>query len=108
MENTRNASAGKQGLSFQMWLRRHVRFAFAADLCRDWDSFGGLAAQLPHITPLLSLAATENCPHAMLYRKELARFLSESARARITLNFRPYLSEVKGDILKMAPQGNSG
>ena len=94
---------GKQELSFQMRLRHHMRFVVTADLCHAWDSFGGMAAQLPQITLLLSLAATENFARAMLYRKEIVRFLSESARARITLNFRSYLSEVKGDILKMAP-----
>ena len=95
---------GKQELSFQMWLRRHMRFVFAAGLCRDWDSSGGLAAQLSQITLLLSLASTGNCAQSILYRKELARFLSGGARGRVTFNSRPYLSEIKDDILKMAPE----
>ena len=95
---------GKQDISFQMWLRHHLRFVFAADLCHAWDPFGGLAAQLSQLAVILSLASTENCSYAMIYHKELVRFLADSARARIPLDFRNYLSEVKEDICKLIPR----
>ena len=95
---------GKQDISFQMWLRHHFRFLFTADLCHAWDPFGGLAAQLSQVAVILSLASTENCSYAMIYHKELVRFLADSARARIPLDFRNYLSEVKEDIRKLIPR----
>ena len=31
---------GKQDIAFRMWLRRHLRFVFAAGTCRAWGPFG--------------------------------------------------------------------
>ena len=87
---------GKQDTSPQMWMRRRLSFVFTADLCQAWDPFGGLAAQFSPIAVILLLASTENCNYDMVYRKELVRCLADSASARIPLDFRNYLSEIKG------------
>ena len=52
-------ASGKQGISFQMWMRHHLGFVFAADLCHAWDPFGGLAAQLSQLAAILSMASAE-------------------------------------------------
>ena len=95
--------SGKQDISFQMRMRHHLRFVFAADLRHAWGPFGGLSAQLSQLAAILSLASTENCTYATIYHKELVRFLADSTRARIPLGFRNYLSEVKEDICKLIP-----
>ena len=94
----------KHDISFQMWLRHHLRFLVTADLCHAWQPFGGLAAQLSQLTVLLALASTETCSFAMQYHAELSRFLSDAARARLDINYVDYLSAVKDDIFKRAPQ----
>ena len=78
-----------------MCLRRHFRFIFTADLCRDLDHFRGLAARLSQAAVILSLASTENCTYATIYHKESVRLLGESDRARIQHDFRQYISEIK-------------
>ena len=92
----------KREISPQMRMRRHFRFIIDADLRRAWDPFGGLAAQLSHVEVILSLASTENCNCDMTYQKELVRFLPDSARARMPIDFRNYLSEIKDAICQMA------
>ena len=94
----------KQDISFQMWLHHHYRFIFAAELCSAWKPFGGLAAQLSLIAVLLSLASTDSCAFAIAYFAELSRFLADSARARLDINYTSYLGELKDDIFKRVPR----
>ena len=94
----------KQDISFQRWLHRHYRFVFAAELRSAWKPFGGLAAQLSLIAVLLSIASTDSCAFAIAYIAELPRFLADSARARLDINYISYLDEIKDDISKRAPR----
>ena len=73
---------GKKDISFHMRKRRHISFVIAAYLCHDCAPFGGMSAQISHIAHLLSIAPTEHCNYALMYRRELVRFLADAARAR--------------------------
>ena len=90
----KNRGSRKQSISFQMWLRHHMRFIFADEMCNAWAPFGGLASQLNHVAVLLSLATLENAGFAMKYHDLLVTTLSEYARARFPCDYRAMLSEV--------------
>ena len=95
----KNKSKGvrKNAISFQQWLHHHMRFVFSAEVCSLWTPFGGIAAQLNHITVLLSLATLESAGFAMKYHDLLVRTLADCARARFPFDYATALSEVHED-----------
>lgn len=103
---TKNSGARKKAIAFQMWLRRHIRFVFAAEMCNDWTPFGGLVAQLNSIAVILSLASLESAGYAMRYRELLVTTLKDFARARFPCDYQSALSEVHEDTRRAAVRGN--
>ena len=79
---SKNRGTRKQSISFQMWLRHHMRFIFSAEMANAWTPFGGLSAQFNHIAVLLSLASTESAAYAIKYHDSLVNSLAEYARGR--------------------------
>ena len=75
-------SANPQALPLNAWLLYQLRFIFAADLCGAWATFGGLSAQLNHLSVVLHLATTEAIGTALTYDQLLKSHLEELARAR--------------------------
>ena len=93
-----NRGTRKQGIAFQMWMRRHYRLVFAAKMCNDWATlWGGLAAQLNHIAVFLSIDTTESAAYAISYHNPLASTLADYARARFPFDYHTALSDVHED-----------
>ena len=57
-------------------------FLFAADLCSAFEGFGGLSAQLSHLSTLLELSILESVGVALAYRRIVTTKLQERARQR--------------------------
>lgn len=51
-------AAHPQPVPINAWVLYQMRFIFAADIRGDWNSFGGLAAQLNHLPISLHIATT--------------------------------------------------
>ena len=60
-------AANPQALPLSAWLLYQMRFIFSADLCGAWSTFGGLSAQLNHLSIVLHLATTEAIGTALTY-----------------------------------------
>ena len=71
-------------LSVQSFLLYQLRFVLAADLCSAWAVFGGLGAQLSHLSIALNLAVIETVGIALNYHNILSTRLTERARQRST------------------------
>ena len=100
----KNFKSGQQ-LSFQAWLLYLLRFLIAADVCKAWDTFGGLIAQLNRLGIVLNLAVTENVPTALLYDSQLRAHIADLARQRsVNVDYATLLAEeniaVKRQVLK--------
>ena len=48
--------------------------------------------------PPLSMSSTENATRYIAYRTELALFLSDAARERLSIDYVSYISKVKEEI----------
>ena len=71
-----------QELNIQSFDLYQIRFLFAADLCKAFDSFGGLAPQLAHLSIVLNLSITDSVGVALAYRRVVSTRLQEKARQR--------------------------
>ena len=71
-----------QLVPFQAWLLYQLRFVFTAEICGAWQLFGGLAAQLSHLSIVLHLSTVETMAVALSYDRLVKAFLAEKARAR--------------------------
>ena len=80
-----------------MWLHHHIRFIVSAEMCSLWTPFGGIAAQLNHLTVILTLATPESAGFAIRYHELLIRTLSDHARARLPFDYFTALSEIHDD-----------
>ena len=82
--NSRQAAknAKPQSLPFSAWILYRIRFISTADVCGAWSSFGGLAAQLNHLSIVLHIATTETIGTALVYDSLLSSHLDELARSR--------------------------
>ena len=76
-------AAHPQPVPINDWVLYQMRFIFAADLCGDWSSFGGLSAQLNHLSAALHIATTEAVGSAFTYDQPTKSHLGELARARV-------------------------
>ena len=83
-ENSRhkNRSSAPISIPCQDWVLYNIRFLITGELCGAWRSFGGLAAQLPHVDIVLNIAKTENIPTALSYDRLVRTDIQERARAR--------------------------
>ena len=83
-----------QQVSLQAWLLYTLRYIFTGDLSDSWYAFGGLSAQLNHLSVALHLAVTENATLAIHYDRELRLHLQRLARSRdADVDFYQSLSE---------------
>ena len=83
---TGNRQAAKaaqfQPLPLNAWLLYQLRFILAADICGAWTAFGGIAAQLNHLSIVLHIATTEAIGTALTYDSLLKAHSEELARSR--------------------------
>ena len=73
-----------QSLPLNAWLLYQMRFILSTDLCGDWATFGGLSAQLDHLSISLRLSTTEDIGAALTYGQLSKAHLEELARANGT------------------------
>ena len=66
----------------QAWLLYNLRFVIAADLAGDWSAFGGIAAQLNHLSIIMHIPTTDSAAIALSYDRMAREFLAEKARSR--------------------------
>ena len=71
-----------QLVPFQAWLLYQLRFIMTAEVCGAWQLFGGLTAQLNHLSIVLHLSTVETMAVALSYDRLVKAFLAEKARAR--------------------------
>ena len=71
-------------LPLNAWLLYHLRFIFAADVVGAWQLFGGVVAQLNHLTIFLHISTTDAIGVALTYDQLLKAHLGELSRARAT------------------------
>ena len=69
-------------MSFQLFVLTYVRFVLAGYLAGAWDRFGVLAAQLPRLGTLLSIAEAENAMAAMAYGRSVRMTIETNSRKR--------------------------
>ena len=98
-----------QELSIQAFLLYQILFLYAADICRRWEGFGGLAGKLPHLSTVLALDVTENAGLALSYHRALSQKLCELARQRTVAEseFVSFLSADNFPILEQAKRENA-
>ena len=70
-------SAVPQLLPLNAWLLYQLRFIFSADLCGAWACFGGVAAQLNHLSVVLHIATVDAIGVALTYDQLLKAHLEE-------------------------------
>ena len=75
-------SSEPQLVPFQAWLLYQLRFVFTAEICGAWQLFGGLAAQLSHLSIVLHLSTVETMAVAFSYDRLVKAYLAEKARSR--------------------------
>ena len=88
---------GKQAISRQMLIRRHVRFIFLVDMCNAWAPFGVISDKVNRPAVLLSLAILANAGPAVRYRDLLVRTIADCARPRFPCDYHTALSDVHDD-----------
>ena len=71
-----------QTLNIQAFALYHMRFLFAADLCKAWVPSGGLGPQFAHLSTVLHLSVTETVGIALAYHRLICQKLQEKARRR--------------------------
>ena len=77
-----NRASDPQLVPFQAWLLYQLRFIMTAEVCGAWQLFGGLTAQLNHLSIVLHLSTVETMAVALSYDRLVKAFLAEKARAR--------------------------
>ena len=88
-----------QQVSLQAWILYLLRFILTGDLCNAWKEFGGLSAQLCHLSVVLHLGVTENGAFAIAYDTEMRLRLQRLARRRdSSVNFAKFLSEENDEV----------
>ena len=60
-----------QKVRLQAWLLYTIRYIFTGDISDRWCAFGGLSAQLNHLSVALHLAVAENATLSIHYGREL-------------------------------------
>ena len=99
-------------VSLHAWILYLLRFILTGDLCNDWKDFGGLSAQLCHLSVALHLGVAENAAFAIACDCEMRQRLQRMARRRdSSLDFAKFLSEendeagryLKSDLGKSRP-----
>ena len=71
-----------QQVSIQAWLLYMLRFVVVGDLLDAWSSFGGLSAQLSHLSIALHLATVGNVTLSIMYDSEVRAQIQRLARLR--------------------------
>ena len=88
-----------QLINLQSYLLYNLRFLLTGDMLDAWHSFGGLSAQLNHLSIVLHLAVVESVSYALSYDQELKAFAQRQARKRDTdTDFYRLFSEENDDI----------
>lgn len=80
-------------IPMQAWLLYQIRFMVAADLAGAWSAFGGMAAQLNHLSIVMNISITESAAIALSYDRLVREFLAERARSRHEINSPTFFSE---------------
>ena len=75
-------SAHFQPLPLNAWRLYQMRRVLASDICGAGSAFGGLAAQLNHLSIVLHLATTETIGASLSYDSLMETHIEELARAR--------------------------
>ena len=78
----RKSKGSPHQLSFQAWTLYILRFVLVGDLLDAWSAFGGLSAQLSHLSISLHLADTESGAVAIMYDAEVRALIQRLARLR--------------------------
>ena len=71
-----------QQVSIHAWLLYMLRFILVGDLLGAWSPFGGLSAQLSHLSIVLHLATVENATLAIMYDSEVRAQIQRPSRLR--------------------------
>ena len=69
-------------IPMQAWLRYQMRFLIAADLGGGWSAFGGIAAQLDHLSIVMNISITDSAAIALSYGRLAREFLAGKALSR--------------------------
>ena len=69
-------------LPLATWVLYRVHFISTSDILGDWETFGGLAAQLNHFAIVLHIATTETVAAGLTYDTLMRARLEELARSR--------------------------
>ena len=77
-----NRANKPQLLPQNAWILYRTRFIFTDDILCAWSPFGGLAAQLNHLSIVLQIATTESAAAAFTYGPLLPVHLEDLARSR--------------------------
>ena len=82
-----------QPLSMQQYLLYKWRFVLAADMCRAWERFGGIASQINNIAIIANISVIDNVYVAIKYDEALSARLAAFARERTPdINYASLLS----------------
>ena len=88
-----------QQVSLQAWVLYLLRFILTGDLCNAWKLFGGLSAQLSHLSVVLHLGVVENGSFAIAYDTEMRLRLQRLARRRdSSVDYAKFLSEENDEV----------
>ena len=76
-------AAQPQPVHVNAWVLYQMRIISEAYICGEWDSFGGIAAQLNHLSIVLHIDTTESIGIVLTYGQLLKSHMGELARARV-------------------------
>ena len=85
--------ANSTAIPMQAWLLYQLRFIVAADLAGAWSAFGGMAAQLNHLSIVINMSVVDSATVALAYDRLVREFLAERARSRHELNGPSFFSD---------------
>ena len=87
-----------QQVPLQAWILYLLRFIATGDLCNARRDFGGLSAQLPHLSIALHLGVAENAAFAIPYDPDLSNRIRRLSRKRDSAFY--YLKPLLGKMRK--------
>ena len=69
-------------VGFHGWVTYTFRFILTGGLRGDWDTFGGLAAQLTHLGAVANRATAENAAVAHVYDSQIRPYADDLSKFR--------------------------
>ena len=98
-QRTYNRHTGKQDLPIGQFILRRLRYILAGDLTEAWSEFGGLSAQLSHLSVVIGLSISDHQGIAVTYDFRMHKAAQKMVKNRSSrTDYFGFLSNINKDI----------